>query len=262
MKPFLSIRKNIRDIAYLKGDKGLSIRPGFLVRGGQLNDASKKEMEMLDDYHFDFVFDFRDEDEEARHPDKKMDGTEYFYLPPLSLERPAGATGKSSNEDNLLRLLDKEKDGKDYMERFYRRLVTEESSRKAYRKFFSVIQGKPDAKAYWHCSQGKDRAGLAAFYLEYALGVSLSDCVNDYLLSNRSMKERIKKLETIVFLRLPLGKKKQSCRIISDLFSVRREYLSEALRMIDQRFGGLDRFLEEELKVDVGKLRKTYLVAK
>src|SRR5574344_2694705 len=100
MKPFINRRKNIRDISYLKGYQGQSIRPGFLVRGGQLNDASKKEMAILSGYHFDFVFDFRDKDEEASHPDKRLAGTQYCYLPPLSLVMPKGTSHKSSNEDN------------------------------------------------------------------------------------------------------------------------------------------------------------------
>lgn len=262
MKPFICKRKNIRDISYLKGRDGLSICPGFLIRGGQLNDASKKEMAILSSYHLDFIFDFRDKDEEASNPDKRLDGVQYCYLPPLSLDRPAGAQGKSSNEDNFLSLLKKEKDGREYMKRFYRRLVSEESSRDAYQKFFSIICSKPKAKIYWHCSQGKDRAGLAAFYLEYALGVSLDDCISDYLLSNKSMKRRIKEIGTLVMLRLPFGEKKQGYCMVNDLFSVRREYLDQALQMINKDYGGLDKFLENELKVDVEKLRKTYLISK
>jgi protein-tyrosine phosphatase len=262
MKPFINKRKNIRDIAYLKGYQTQPIRSGFLIRGGQLNDASKKEMATLSTYHFDFVFDFRDVDEEASHPDKRFEGTQYCFLPPLSLDMPKGASHKSSNEDNFLSLLSSGINGRDYMEKFYRRLVTEESARKAYAKFFETITSKPNARIYWHCSQGKDRAGLAAFLLEYALGVSLNDCISDYLLSNKSMKRRIRTLGTFVYLRLPFGKKKQGYRLISDLFSVRKEYLDQAIQAIDKDYGGLDHFLNDELKVDIKKLRATYLVNK
>ena len=48
---------------------------------------------------------------------------------------------------------------------------------------------------YFHCSQGKDRAGLAAYFLEIALGVSKEDALNDYFLTNEAMEIRIKNLK-------------------------------------------------------------------
>jgi len=254
-------RRNIRDISYLETADGHHLRAGCLVRGGQLSDLPAKDFAVLEGYHFDHVFDFRDKEEIETHPDQRFASALYHPLSPLHLERPASAEGKkASNEDNLLRMLSDHADGAGYMERFYRALVLEESSRKAYREFFRVLSEKPCEKAYWHCSQGKDRAGLASFYLEYALGVKFEDCVADYLYSNVAMSRRIRNLSPLVFLKAPLGKKRKALRIINDVFSVKEAYLRGALGIIDESFGGLESFLTKELEVDFAALRKSYLV--
>jgi len=253
--------RNIRDISYLQTADGHHLRAGCLVRGGQLCDITPRDFEVLEGYRFEHVFDFRDKEEIENHPDQMFPSALYHPLSPLHLERPASGEGKkASNEDNLLRMLSEHADGVGYMERFYRALVLEESSRSAYREFFRVLSEKPCEKVYWHCSQGKDRAGLASFYLEYALGVKLEDCVSDYLYSNVAMNRRIRTLSPLVFLKAPLGKKRKALRIINDVFSVKEAYLRGALKIIDESFGGLDSFLAKELEVNLEGLRKSYLV--
>lgn len=254
-------KRNIRDIAYLVGADGRHIKKGCLVRGGQLNDIAPRDKRVLESFHFDNVFDFRDPQEIKSRPDQRLASATYHKMSPLSLERPALASSKrASNEDNLLCMLTGKVDGSKYMKRFYRALIEKESTRLAYRGFFRIIMEKPASKAYWHCSQGKDRAGLAAFFLEYALGVSLKDCLFDYLYSAVAMNIRKRELEPYAFLKAPFGKKKEAVGIVEDLFSVREDYIGEALKAIDESFGGLDAYLENELKVDVEKLRKSYLV--
>ena len=62
----------------------------------------------------------------------------------------------------------------------YQDLVTTEEGIKAYQNFFKTLL-EYDGAILWHCSQGKDRAGLAAFFLEYILGVPMEECIKDYL---------------------------------------------------------------------------------
>ena len=42
-------------------------------------------------------------------------------------------------------------------------------------------------------------------------------------------------------------------------FSVQKEYIEMALTTIDENYGGMDKFLVQQLGVDVEKLRKLYL---
>lgn len=78
----------------------------------------------------------------------------------------------------------------------YRDLVATEEGICACQNFFKVLIDY-EGVFLWRCSQGKDRAGLAAF-LEYFLGVSLEDCINNYSYTNIAMELKIKELTPIV----------------------------------------------------------------
>ena len=126
----------------------------------------------------------------------------------------------------------------------------------SYKEFFKVILNEPGA-ILWHCSQGKDRAGMAAFLLEYALGVSLKDCIEDYLLTNVAMEKKINELTPIV---LKMSNNDYSLLpILKDVFEAKVEYLQAAIKIINDNYQSLDNFIVNILNVDINKLKEKYL---
>ena len=142
----------------------------------------------------------------------------------------------------------------------YKELFTTEVGINAYKTFFKIIQENNDGAILWHCSQGKDRAGMAAYLIEYALGVSEEDRINDYMLTNVAMEKKIKQLTPIVlkesngdYSLLPS---------LKDVFSADEDYLNEAINSINENYGSIDNLLVNELGVDIKLLQDKYLESK
>jgi protein-tyrosine phosphatase len=108
-----------------------------------------------------------------------------------------------------------------------------------------------------HCSQGKDRAGFAAYLLEIALGVPEESAREDYLLTNLAMKEKIASLSKRVEDK-PFFNEKFRQDLI-DIFSAKEEYLDESIRLMKERYGGTMNYIQKAVGVDVERLRKLYL---
>ena len=127
----------------------------------------------------------------------------------------------------------------------------------AYKNFFKVLKENEDGAILWHCSQGKDRAGLAAYLLQYVLGVSKEDRDKDYMFTNEAMKLKIKQLTPIVLKQS--GNDKTLLKNLKDVFSADMDYLNEALKTIDEYYGNIDIFLKDVLEVDYDALKEKYL---
>jgi protein-tyrosine phosphatase len=110
---------------------------------------------------------------------------------------------------------------------------------------------------YFHCSQGKDRAGFAAYLIEIALGVPEEKAREDYLLTNLAMKEKIASLTKRVEDK-PFFNEKFRQDLI-DIFSAKEEYLDESIRLMKERYGGTMNYIQKVVGVDMERLRKLYL---
>lgn len=114
-----------------------------------------------------------------------------------------------------------------------------------YKEFFSILSEKENAPLLFHCSAGKDRTGIAAALLLSALGVDRETVTEDYMLS----AEHITKKYEFITREHPE---------LKPLTTVRKEYLETAFRGIDEEFGGIERYLIDNLEVDLDKLRELY----
>ena len=127
----------------------------------------------------------------------------------------------------------------------------------AYKNFFKVVSENQDGAILWHCSQGKDRAGMAAFLLEYALGISSEDRLKDYLHTNIAMEKAIARLTPVV---LDLSNNDHSLLPqLVDVFTAQEDYLNAAIDTINETYGSIDNYLKETLQVDIKALRDNYL---
>ena len=250
----LSVQKNIRDLGGLKTIDGHHIKFGLLYRGGLLASVNEDDIKVIDSLHLTDIVDFRGEDEYLYRPDYRFQGVTYHNFPALHEE--VKKEDHHNDDGNLLWFVGDHTSGFEHLKSCYRDFVIGEEPRKAYRRFFELIlqEGKV---TYFHCSQGKDRAGFAAFLIERALGVSLEDAKEDYLLTNIAMEKRVDKLLSSVQYK-PFYNEKYHQDLL-DVFSAKLEYLEESIKMMDEHFGGTLNFIKNELKVDIDKLKKIYL---
>ena len=250
----LSRQKNIRDLGGFVGFEGKTVKYGCFYRGGVIKRATEEDLTILKSMHITDIVDFRGEEEFSNIPDIKLEGVRYHNLP--AIEERVAKQDKDDEDGNLIWFVREGTSGLEHMKQQYRNLINDKKSQWAYREFFKILM-QENVSVYFHCSQGKDRAGLAAFFIEVALGVHFDDIRNDYLLSNVAMQE---KLDRLIF-----GVKSKSFynqnyhQSLLDVFSAKLEYLYAAIEELDSKYGGPINYLQNVLNVDIDLFRRMYL---
>lgn len=256
MKIFeLSKQKNIRDLGGLKGYQGKTIKYGRLYRGGALNKVSDEDVEIIKSFNLTDIVDFRSKDEFLLRPDCKLEGVRYHNF--TTFEHENKKEDIVHDDGNLLWFMNQGDTGFKHLVRTYKELVDTEEGQQAYSNLFKVLMEDDKRVVYYHCSQGKDRVGVASYLIESALGVSYEDIEIDYLLSNVAMEKRREKLLESVIDR-PFYNE-QYKKDLLEVFSAKIEYLKEAIDTINAKYGGVLSYIKNVLKVDIDKLREIYL---
>lgn len=251
----LSYQKNVRDLGGLVGFKGKKVKEGRIYRGGFLGKVSQKDIKTINSLHLTDIIDFRGEDEFVSRPDYRFIGVTYHNIP--SMKADVKKEDSKTEDSNLLWFLGDNTDGFAHMYNLYPQLLTHDIGINALKKFFELLVSKSDGVFYYHCSQGKDRAGLASYLLEIALGVSETDAREDYLLTNEAMEIKIKNLKSML-KNEPFYNETYE-KALEEVFSAKEEYLDHALETVKAIYGSIEKYLIEVLKVDVNKLRALYL---
>ena len=251
----LTFQKNIRDLGGLVGYQGRKVKEGRLYRGGFLGKVSEADIAIIDALHLTDIIDFRSEREFKERPDYHFAGVNYHNY--SSLKEDVKKKDSKTEDSNLLWFLGDNTDGFKHMYNLYPQLLTSEQGISALRKFLELLMSKDDGVFYFHCSQGKDRGGLAAYLLEIALGVSEEDAREDYFLTNEAMDIRVKNL--IESLHTEPFYNETYEKALKEVFYAKAEYLDHALEVVNEKYGSIENYLVNELKVDIEKLRALYL---
>ena len=251
----LSKQKNIRDLGGLKGANGKTIKFGRLFRGGSLNKVSEEDVPILESLHLTDIVDFRSKDEFTYRPDYRLEGVKYHNF--TTFEHEHKKEDIAHDDGNLLWFMNQGDTGFKHLVRTYKELVDNEEGQQAFSNLFKIIMSDNKRVIYFHCSQGKDRVGVAAYLIESALGVDEDTKIEDYLLSNVAMEKRRDRLIEAVKDR-PFYNEQYKQDLL-EVFSAKIEYLEETIKIINSKYGGVISYLENILKVDITKLREMYL---
>jgi protein-tyrosine phosphatase len=222
---------NMRDLGGYETRDGRRVCFGKLYRAGELHRASANDKAALESRCLRTIVDFRGEEEVSDHPDITLPGAKDVAL--------------CINPGSMLDMARVGKDisGEEFMTKLYALLV--DAARPQYRAFFQLLSDAANLPLLFHCSAGKDRTGIGAALIYSALGVERETIYADYLLSATYLAERIK-----VWIKDEPH--------LEPVMSIRREYLVSAFSGIDEKFGGVERYLREELRVDTARLRELY----
>ena len=254
-KIVLTHQKNIRDLGGMTGFQGKKVKSGRLYRGGFLGRVTEEDVKVIDSLHLTDIIDFRGEGEFVNRPDYPFEGVEFHNF--VAMENDVKKEDSKTEDSNLLWFLNGSTDGFMHMYNIYPKICLAPAGAKAFRQFFELLVSKNDGVFYFHCSQGKDRAGLAAYFLELALGVSKEDAFDDYMLTNEAMVDKIETLKE-QSKNQPYYNEKYEQALV-DVFSVNEKYLNHALEVIEEKCGSIDNYLVDVLKIDIDKLRELYL---
>ena len=253
----LSKPKNIRELGGLTVKDGRHIKYGKLFRGGSLIRLTEEDVDIVKSFHLTDIIDFRSESEFLSLPDYQLEGVRMHNVPvlPKSTDDEARKRIKSA-DGNLLWFLEDQTSGFEHLRKVYREFVTTKEGVYAFSKFFEIIS-QENVVTYFHCSQGKDRTGFAAYLFEIALGVSEQDALEDYLLSNVAMEKRAEALLRSVEYK-PFYNEEYK-KNLTDVFSTKVEYIQSAIDAMNELYGSTIGFITKGLGVNIDRLKDLYL---
>ena len=246
---------NTRDLGGMRTGDGRVIRPGKLYRSGQLSDVSDGDMKSLSS-HIHTIIDFRTEKERRDEPDREIPGVRNLHIPILD-DLTAGITReKEADQDAIKRFLLKPEEAIHYMCKMYRRFASDQAVSR-YRRFIEVLL-EAEGPVLWHCTAGKDRAGIASVIVEEILGVKREDILDDYLKTNDYLSQDISFLIDFVLRQAGLDGTDNSVarEAMRILFGAQKDYLREYYDAVTSKYESMDGLIRDGLGVNESKKKR------
>lgn len=253
---------NTRDLGGMPVADGRRIKPALLLRSGCLRKASEQDLvTLLDDYHLEGVVDLRTKLERDKEPDPKerMEGVAFYDFPALGGEA-VGITHGSNVMEDLKAFASYNAEPHEMVIKLYPQILMGDAGREAYGSFLDVLLEGNGGAYLWHCTEGKDRAGMASVIVERALGVPEEYVKADYLATNLFVRTRTETLLDQVRDKLHLLKGLDAD--IDSLFYAFSDYYDSGMAAVAKEYGSFDAYLEKALDFGPEKqqaLREKYL---
>lgn len=251
---------NIRDLGGMTAEDGKRIAEGKLIRSGHLSDISEEDQKNLGKLA-EIIVDFRTDAERREKPDVLTFGAEYFHIPIFD-KVVAGITRESSaDQEAFSKFLLRPSEAKQYMCDIYREFVFSDHALAQYAKFVQLLLPQRDKAILWHCTAGKDRAGVASVIIEEILGVPREQIFEDYLSTNVYLEADLQNLTML--LTKQMGEKAALAKeSLEYLLLAKEEYLQIFYEAAAERFGDFKAYLRTGLCLsaeDMRRMRENYL---
>lgn len=226
---------NFRDLGGIPTRDGRAVKWGWLYRSGALDGLEKQDLVYLNHLGIRTVVDFRMDEEIEEEPDRLPEGFDgevlhaEIGLDAMAVDRQAmmDTLKKMQPEESALLLVEANK-------------LFASKAAEDYQPFIDRLFEPEAVPMVFHCTAGKDRAGMGAVLVLSALGVDRQTIMDDYLMSNYYNQDRVGGRLNKVWL---VGIDKE---VIAPLMIVKREYLEAAFETIDSLHGSMDAFLENQ----------------
>ena len=228
---------NFRDLGGIRAIDGRYVKWGTVIRSDDLAHLTDADLEYLSSVPLASIVDFRSESEAQAAPDRVPASVKNTYA--LSI-----TPGNLNSAEQVLGFDARQMDS--VMMDMNRMFVSDSACVARYREFFGLLQEGTKIPLLFHCSAGKDRAGMGAALFLYSLGIDEDVIVGNYLESNRYLADKYTDI---------VGKYPQ----LEPLFTVRKEYLEAGLEVIKRDYVTVENYLERVLGVDLDKMKELYL---
>ncbi len=228
---------NFRDLGGYKTTTGKQVKWGKIYRSADISKLTDEDLKTLQELNIKMVCDLRGEQEVATAPDKLPVGTDRILLSAGSENVGAGAS--------YLKYLKSPAAADSMLMAMYTR--TDHLGKKYKPMFDQLLVLENDKSLMFHCTAGKDRTGVGAALILYALGVDESTIIQDYSLTNEFRKESN---EQFVKMLASQGLSEQAAR---NLMAAKEEYIKAAFDSIKKQYGSIDNLLEREMGLDAQK---------
>ncbi|MBP5553047.1 MAG: tyrosine-protein phosphatase [Spirochaetales bacterium] len=257
---------NTRDLGGMVASDGRRIRSGKLIRSGQLVGLSGSDMAKLASM-VDTVIDFRNSGEIEDQPDCILDGVSNINIPIVENFTSGISREEESDEQLIANLAFRPEAAREYMRTMYRKFVTDFCISR-YSRFLEVLLQDHGKAVLWHCSAGKDRAGIGAVIIEEILGVPREEIIADYMRTKNFLSPYTEGYVTFIKAEFEKARKlseeetKTAEESIRSLFGIEQSYIEAYYKEIEKQFGDYDTFIRRGLGLtdrQILALRDKYL---
>lgn len=262
----MSTISNARQLGGYKTKDGKTVRKDVLLRTAALTEASQEELDQLvEQYNLAAIIDLRASYELAEEPEPVVDGVAQYHFKimdeQLMAQRAAGIADilMDPNVDPVKRMM-AILDADVISDQMYVEFLQGQTGKAGFREFFRVLLETPEGSAVlWHCTNGKDRTGVAAMLLLGVLNVDEETIMEDFMLTNVLFREEISAM------REQLGKYIQDEAMLDELMvtgkGVHAPYMRNAIDYIKENYGDIPGYVKAELGLtdaDIAKLQILY----
>lgn len=248
---------NLRDMGGLKTADGRYTKWGLAYRADTLYKAKPDGYRYLNNMNMGYVFDLRRAEEIAKKPDPAMDGVAYYHTQ-IPDAPPAYADVSWDTDEAIYKFVSSPRAETFYVDTNVFMVDAKKSHQSMKQVFATALKG--DGKAMvWHCAGGKDRTGYVSAMFLAALGVPQETIVNEYLLTNEYRQDFDR--QELADMSKVFKNDPQAVKGFSAIQQSRPEYILAGLKHIEQQYGSVDRYLEQELGVtpqDIVRLKQLY----
>lgn len=232
---------NLRDIGGYETADGQVTRWGKVYRTAHLGNATDHALEILNQHNVALICDLRSSRELEENPDRVPTKTTYLHTPIYKEDQLSGIFPKLLFNRAALG---------DQLGAGYIRMVDERAE--AFAGIIGRFADPSNLPAMFHCTAGKDRAGLTAAMLLDLLGVPRQTIIADYSLSNLASEAIYTDfMENSAHHITRLGVPPEQ---LKPLFIANPKWLENALNHIDQNYDGVERYLIEQGRLSAEKI--------
>lgn len=241
--------QNMRDLGGLFTQDGYQVKWGKLFRSGNIAEVTQDDYKRLIPLGISTICDFRTKVEVEASPDQ------WPGLNQISqIHIPVGE-GKGLTDGLMSKISSPDFQAAKMMVEMNQSFVTDYSEE--FGQFFRLLLEEDNYPLLFHCSAGKDRTGFASALVLSALGVSREDIMDEYMMTNFYLHDDSEELLKKAALFFGVSHKK-----LRGLLEVRTEYLQAAFTTIENEYGTVEKYLDEELKIgplEIEQLKETLL---
>jgi len=142
----------------------------------------------------------------------------------------------------------------------YPTMLFDPACQRQFAEFFRLVLETEKGAVLYHCTQGKDRTGIASALLMAALGASREAIVADFDATNRVYAKDVKKYSRRVRF---LGGKDEELAVVKAILGCNTVNFILALDRMDREFGSIETYLKGPMGLTddaIRTLRERYLV--
>ena len=247
---------NFRELGGYKTKDGRTVKKGMLYRSGGLAFMDERELNAIKKMGIRSVLDFRSLVEQVAYPDPPIDGATNYHLDAMTDND--GNSVDYSPWEMILKAL--KEPGWNKIESFGKRIYGLVAfDNKAYHKMFRLmLEGR--TPMLFHCTQGKDRTGIAAILILLLLGVDEETILDDFMLTNRYRQALIKEHMSKHRVLARISRNAHAFLFIKE--GVNRKFGQFVIDSIKKHYPSYEDFFRTEYDLsheDIVRLRDMYL---